>query len=477
MDLVVHDPLTRFIAQVAAILVVSRLLGLLAKLIGQPIVIAEITAGILLGPSLLGWLAPDAYAVVFAEESLGLLQLVSQIGLILFMFLVGLELDPGLLRGRAHTSVAISHTSIVVPFGLGALVAPLLQPSLAPAGVDLLSFTLFLGAAMSITAFPVLARILSERRLLRSRIGAITIACAAVDDVTAWCLLAFVVATARSTGLESAVLTTAMAVVYIGVMFLVVRPLLRRLASRVASREALTQNVVAVVLLCLLSSSWATELIGIHALFGAFLFGSVLPKDGGFAHALAEKLEDLVLVILLPLFFAFSGVRTQVGLVDSVGEWAICGFLVFIACLGKFGGSLVAARLTGIGWRESSAIGVLMNTRGLMELIVLNIGLDLGVISPTLFTMMVIMALVTTFMTTPILQLIYPAERLARELMQAGDSRQEPVIERRFTPLVCVAYDRSGPGLVTLVAAMRQPGRAGAAYALNLVPPTDRASF
>ncbi len=478
MDFLVHDPLTRFIAQVATIIVVSRLLGVGARWIGQPLVIAEITAGILLGPSLLGWAAPEVYEAVFSKTSLGLLQLVSQLGLVLFMFLVGLELDPSLLRGRAHTSVAISHTSIIVPFALGAVVAPMLHPVLAPEGVDLLPFTLFLGAAMSITAFPVLARILNERRLLRSRIGAITIACAAVDDVTAWCLLAFVVAIARATGMESAVITTAMAIAYIGFMFFAVRPLLRRLAQRVASRDALTQNVVALVLLCLFLSSWATELIGIHALFGAFLFGAVLPKDSGFAHALAEKLEDLVLVVLLPLFFAFSGVRTQIGLVDSASEWAMCGFIVFIACLGKFGGSAIAARLTGIGWREASAIGVLMNTRGLMELIVLNIGLDLGVISPTLFTMMVIMALVTTFMTTPVLQLIYPAERLARELLQAGDSRQEPVIERRFTPLVCVAYDRSGPGLVTLVSAMRPPGpAAGPAYALNLVPPTNRASF
>ncbi|MBX7077637.1 MAG: cation:proton antiporter [Nannocystaceae bacterium] len=474
---IIHDPLTRFIAQAVAILLLSRALGLLARRIGQPLVVAEIAAGILLGPSLFGLIAPETYAVVFEPTSLGLLGLVSQLGLILFMFLVGLELDPGLLAGRAHSSVAISHTSIIVPFGLGAAIAPWLHSTLAPEGVSLLPFTLFLGAAMSVTAFPVLARILSERRLVRSRVGAITIACAAVDDVTAWCLLAFVVATARATGASSAVITTLCSAAYVLVMFFLVRPLLGRIAARVGSREALTQNLVAVVLLCLLLSSWTTELLGIHGLFGAFLFGAVLPKQGGLAHALAEKLEDVVLVVLLPLFFAFSGVRTQIGLVDSPQEWLMCGVIVLVACAGKFGGSTIAARVTGMSWRESSAIGVLMNTRGLMELVVLNIGLELGVISPTLFTMMVIMALVTTFVTSPLLQRIYPAEQLAKDLIGAGDSLRVPTPTRRFATLVCVANERSGPGLVTIGEALRGPDRAEPTYALHLMSPTDRASF
>ena len=400
----IYDPLTRLFGQIIAIVLVSRLLGLVSRRIAQPMVIAEITAGILLGPSLLGWLLPEAAGVLFAPESLGALQLLSQVGLVLFMFLIGLELDPKLLAGRARTSVAISHTSIVVPFALGAGLAFWLYPRLSDPSVSFTAFTLFLGAAMSVTAFPVLARILSERRLLRTRVGAVTLACAAVDDVTAWCILAFVVAIARSTGLAAAGVTTVLSLVYIAAMFLLVRPLLSRLATRVSESEGLSNNAVAVVMLLLFASAWTTELIGIHALFGAFLLGAVLPKDGGFAHALAQKLEDLVLVVLLPLFFAYSGVRTQLGLLDTASDWWICGLIVLVASLGKFGGGAAAARLTGLSWRESGVLGILMNTRGLMELIVLNIGLDIGVISPTLFAMMVVMALVTTFLTSPVLE-------------------------------------------------------------------------
>jgi Kef-type K+ transport system membrane component KefB/nucleotide-binding universal stress UspA family protein len=475
MEVLIHDPFTRFIAQVAVIILAARLLGLGARWLGQPMVIAEITAGILLGPSLLGWLAPGTYQAIFPADSLELLSLVSQLGLIFFMFLVGLELEPGLLRGRGHASVVISHTSIVVPFGLGMLLALYLRPRLSDASVSFLAFSLFLGAAMSITAFPVLARILTERRLLRTRVGALTIACAAVDDVTAWCILAFVVAAARATGLGGAVQTTALALAYIGAMIFVVRPFLVRIAARIATPEGLTQNHVAVTILLLLASSWATELIGIHALFGAFLFGAILPKDGGFARSLAEKLEDLVLVVLLPLFFAYSGVRTQIGLLDSVSAWLMCGVIIITACVGKFAASTLAARLTGLGWREAGALGVLMNTRGLMELIVLNIGLDLGVISPTLFAMMVVMALVTTFMTTPVLQAIYPTEQMTRDLLLAAQpaGAAPAVTGPGLTTLLCVAYGGSGAGLVGLA---RTVGSA-VTYALHLVVPSDRGSF
>ncbi len=476
MSFLVHDPLTRLFAQIIAIILVSRLLGLVVKRLAQPMVIAEVTAGILLGPSLVGWLFPEASAVLFATESLGTLQIVSQVGLVLFMFLVGLELDPKLLQGRTRTSVVVSHTSIVVPFALGAALALWLYPRLSDPGVSFAAFTLFLGAAMSVTAFPVLARILSERRLLRTRLGAITIACAAVDDVTAWCILAFVVAIARSTGLAAAATTTVLALVYIGFMFWLIRPLLRRLAGVVTEAQGLSQNMMAVVMVLLIASAWATELIGIHALFGAFLLGAVLPKEGGFAHALSEKLEDLVLVVLLPLFFAFSGVRTQLGLLDSASDWLICLVIILVASVGKFGASMLAARWTGLSWRESGALGILMNTRGLMELIVLNIGLDLGVISPTLFAMMVVMALVTTFLTSPVLEWVYPQSLIERELLEPEPPRPPPVGDE-FRVLVCVASGRSGPGLVALAGALQGKGATpGEIEALHLLPPTHRAS-
>lgn len=478
LEFFIHDPLTRFIAQIVSIIIVSRLLGIVTRRLGQPMVIAEITAGIFLGPSLLGLFWPDVGQVLFAPESLGLLQLVSQLGLILFMFLIGLELDPELLKGRAHTSIAISHTSIIVPFALGVGLAFYLYPLWSDPEVPFLAFSLFLGVAMSITAFPVLARILSERRLLRTRIGAVTIACAAVDDVTAWCVLAFVVAAARADGFGEAALTTGLSLAYIGVMFWGVRPLLRRIAARQRGEDGISQNVVAGILLLLFFSSWATELIGIHALFGAFLFGAVLPKESGFAHALAEKLEDLVLVVLLPLFFAFSGVRTQLSLLDTSAAWLTCLLIIFVACLGKFGGSAVAAKMTGLSWRESGALGILMNTRGLMELIVLNIGLDLGVISPAVFAMMVVMALVTTFMTTPILELVYPQELIARDLLeQSAPSSSEPPDSTRnahLKSLLCVADKNTGPELLSLAQALGKPSTV---HALHLVPPTERASY
>jgi Kef-type K+ transport system membrane component KefB len=410
------NPLTLLILQLIAIIGLSRLIGRGARWLGQPLVIAEVVAGIVLGPSLLGQVAPGWMGALFPAESLPGLKLLSQVGLVLFMFLVGLDLDPKMLKGKGRASVAISHTSIVVPFALGAGAGALwLYEKLSDPSVPFLSFVLFMGAAMSITAFPVLARILSERGLMQTRVGAVALTCAAVDDVTAWCLLAFVVSLVRASDLMDAVLTTVLALGYSGFMGVAVRPFLSRLGARVAKGRGLTQNVVAVTLLLLLASAWVTEFIGIHALFGAFLFGAIIPKEHGLAEGLAKRVEDVAVVLLLPVFFAFSGLRTQIGLLDSAGAWTTCGAIILLACVGKFGGSTVAARMTGMRWREAGAIGVLMNTRGLMELIVLNLGLDLGVISPTLFTMMVLMALVTTVITTPLLKWIYPPAEQARE--------------------------------------------------------------
>lgn len=469
---ILSNPLALFVTQAILIVGSSRAVAFVTRKLGQPLVVAEVIAGIMLGPSVLGFLWPGAMTALFPKGSMPALALVSQFGLLLFMFIIGLELHPKLLRGRAHQSVAISHASIVLPFALGAAGAVHWYPTLAPPGVRFSSFLLFMGVSMSITAFPVLARILVERRLLRSRVGATAISCAAVDDVTAWCILAFIVSIVRAVSLGEAVQTVVFAVLYVAGMVWIVRPLLAYLARR--TRVELTQGVVVLILLCVLASSWITELIGIHALFGAFLMGAILPKEGSFATALAEKIEDVVVLLMLPLFFAYSGLRTQIGLLDSVSSWITCLAIIVLACVGKYGGSAVAARLSGFPWREASAIGILMNTRGLMELIVLNLGYDLGVISPRLFAMLVIMALVTTFMTTPLLELVYPIERLKKELVEPASSR---VLVPRFTAVACVSDEATAPGLVTLAA-----GLAGSTspdtrvYAVRLVQPDERAS-
>ena len=397
--------LLHFLIALIVVVATARVLGSIFRSAHQPPVVGEIIAGILLGPSLLGRFAPGASAYIFPAGVAPYLNMLSQIGVILYMFLVGLELDPALLRKRGHTTVAISHASIIAPFLLGAAIALMLYPRLSTRDVPFTCFSLFLGVSMSVTAFPVLARILTDRGIHKTRMGAIALTCAAVDDVTAWCLLAFVVSVARAQA-SGALVTIGMALAYIFVMLLVVRPAMVRLSLLYGNRGRLTQGVMAAVFVALLLSGCATEMIGIHAVFGAFALGAVIPHDSGMARDLTDRLEDIVIVLLLPAFFAYTGLRTQINLVSGVQEWAICALIIGVASIGKFGGSAIAARFTGLNWRDASALGVLMNTRGLMELIVLNIGLEMKVISPTLFAMLVIMALVTTFATTPILHFI-----------------------------------------------------------------------
>ena len=448
--------------QIAVVLVAARGVGFLFRKIRQPQVVGEMVAGIMLGPSLLGWLAPGASAVLFPVASLGYLNTLSQVGLLIFMFLVGLEFDPKLLRGRGHTALVTSHVSIVAPFFLGAALALYLYPRLSDDSVSFNGFALFMGAAMSVTAFPVLARILTERNLLGTRVGAIAIACAAVDDVTAWTILAVVVAIVRAAAVETPLwLTLTGTAIYMAAMIVVVRRALRMLESFYHSRGRLTQDMVAVTLLLLLASAWTTEWLGIHALFGAFALGAVMPKEPGLVHGLREKLEDLTVVFLLPLFFAFTGLRTSIGLVTDPEMWTIAALIMLVAVAGKFGGSTLAARATGLDWREAGAVGILMNTRGLMELVILNIGLELGVISPAVFTMMVMMALLTTFMTTPLLELIYPARRIREE--SAGET--EP---HRFTVLLPIALPRSGPALLDAARALAPADTTPRVYALHL---------
>ncbi len=400
--------LSQVLIALVTIISAARIFGFLCQRVGQPRVIGEVIAGIALGPSLLGQFAPDAMVFVFPSTITPVLGILAQLGVILYMFLVGLELNSGLLHSRAQATVAISHASIIGPFLLGAVLALSAYSTYAPAGVTFTSFALFLGVAMSITAFPVLARILTDLRLDKTELGVMALSCAAADDVTAWCLLAFVVGVTQA-DLYGAVITIILSVCYISVMFGLARPVMIRLLAPLKNTE-LSVNATAWVLVAVLASAVITEFIGIHAIFGAFLLGAIIPHDSHVARSFRKKLEDVVSILLLPVFFAYTGTRTQIGLLSESSDWWFCSLIILVATVGKFGGTLIASRFTGLDWRTSASLGILMNTRGLMELIVLNIGLDLGVISPTLFAMMVLMALVTTIATTPVLRLIIRPE-------------------------------------------------------------------
>lgn len=399
------SPLVHVLLILAVVVAVGRMLGKLLARWHQPPVIGEVLAGIALGPSLLGQIWPAATAFLLPADVAAYLNVLAQLGVVLYMFIVGLELNAGLLRDRAHATIAISHASIVAPFMLGAVLALWLYPRLSNEEVRFTSFALFLGVAMSVTAFPVLARILTDRGLTSTSLGAVALSCAASDDVTAWCLLALVVGVAQAK-VAGAFWVIVGAVAYLAAMFLLVRPLVERWLRK--HDGPLTPGKMAVVFVAVLLSAIATETIGVHAIFGAFLLGAVIPHDSRLAKEIAYKLTDFVTVLLLPAFFALTGMRTQIGLVSGLDAWLMCGLVLLVATCGKFGGTLGAARLAGLSWTEGAALGVLMNTRGLMELVVLNIGLDLGVISPTLFAMMVIMAVVTTVATTPLVALLIP---------------------------------------------------------------------
>jgi len=401
------------ILQIGTILIVARLVGWLFGKLHQPRVVGEMLAGILLGPSLLGWLAPGISAAIFPPDSLGHLNSLSQVGLLIFMFLVGLELDLGHLRELGRAAVMTSQVSIIVPFILGSAFALYLLPRLSDPSVHFTGFALFMGAAMSVTAFPVLARILTERNMFRTRVGSVAIACAAVDDVTAWCILAGIVVIVRASSMELPVWQIVVGLaVFVLLMGFVVRPALRRLEMVYEKRGHLTQDLIAVILLVVLASGWITESLGVHALFGAFLAGVIMPRHPKLSGELSQKFEALIVVLLLPIYFALTGLRTSIFLISGAQMWLYCAVIIVLAVIGKLGGSMLSARLNGMTWREAAAVGILMNTRGLVELVILNIGLDLGILSPPLFSIMVLMALVTTLMTTPLLTWIYPENKV-----------------------------------------------------------------
>lgn len=389
------------VAVPAAILACQAGAALLRRF-GQPPVIGEIAMGIVLGPSLLGWLWPEAQAWLFPEPVLPYTSVLGQIGLLGFMFLVGLELDLGALRGSSRTAVAVSQAGMLVPLCLGALLAFPLYGRLAPDGVGFVPFTLFMAVAMSVTAFPVLARILVDRGLYGTPLGALAMACAAVDDVAAWCLLALVVALTAAGSPFDALSAAGLTVAFGAAMLLVVRPLLARWAARGRADRA-NDGVVMVLLFSGLSlAALATDLIGVHTLFGAFLFGVATPRGHRRVEASAARLRAVVVPLLLPLFFVHTGLSTEIGaLAAEPAQWLWTGALLAVAVLGKWGGAAGAARMCGRPWREAMSIGALMNCRGLTELVVLTIGLELGVIGPDLFTMLVLVALITTALTAP----------------------------------------------------------------------------
>ncbi|PRZ26466.1 cation:proton antiporter [Flavobacterium granuli] len=440
-----QDPLAILLVQIITIILVARFCGWIFKKIGQPSVIGEIIAGIILGPSLLGMYFPDFSAALFPVESLGNLKFLSQIGLILFMFVIGMELDLKVLKNKANEAVVISHASIVIPFALGIGLAYFVYNRFAPEGVKFLSFSLFMGIAMSITAFPVLARIVQERGIHKTRLGAIVITCAAADDITAWCLLAVVIAIVKAGTFVSSLYIIGLAMIYVVVMLFIVKPFLKRIGDLYGSKDAIVKPVVAIFFLILILSSYATEVIGIHALFGAFMTGAIMPDIAKFRTIFIEKVEDVAVILLLPLFFVFTGLKTEIGLINDPYLWKVTGFIILVAVVGKFLGSALAAKFVGQNWRDSLTIGALMNTRGLMELIVLNIGLELKVLTPEVFTMMVIMALVTTFMTGPALDLI-------NYIFKTKDSTEivELTKHKKYRILISFGNNEKGKSLLRL---------------------------
>jgi Kef-type K+ transport system membrane component KefB len=399
------DTLMHVLLALTVVILAARAFGAAFSFIQQPPVIGEVIAGLALGPSLLGRVAPRVSQFLLPTAVAPFLSVIAQVGVILFMFLVGLELDTSRIRQRTHATVAISHASIIVPFLLGSTMALWLYPILSSRDVPFTTFALFLGVSLSVTAFPVLARILTDRGIHKTRLGVIALTCAAVDDITAWCLLAFIVGVVKAHA-SGALGTVGLSALYVVGMLSFVRPMAAHFVRKQELVKSLPKSAIAVVFVALLLSALATEAIGIHALFGAFLLGAIIPHESQLAREITKRLEDIVVVLLLPAFFAFTGMRTQIGLVSGVAQWSICLAIVLAASAGKFGGTFLAGTLTGLGARDAASLGVLMNTRGLMELIVLNLGLDLHVISPTLFAMLVLMAVITTLATTPTLHVL-----------------------------------------------------------------------
>lgn len=441
----IQAPIGILLLQIIVILLFCRIFGFLFVKLGQPSVVGEIVAGIVLGPSILGHYFPEITAFLFPPESLANITILSQFGLILFMFAIGMELDLSEVKSKMRETILISHTSTVIPFFLGMLLAYFVYDRYAYENTPFLSFSLFIGIAMSITAFPVLARIIQEKGLTKSHLGTITLASAANGDITAWCLLAVVVAIAQAGNMLSAFYNIFFSVLYIALMFAVIRPFMRMIGQIYHNKEVIDKGLVALMFLVLIASSWLTEILGLHALFGAFMAGVVMPSNIKFRKIMTEKVEDVSLSLFLPLFFVSTGLRTEIGLLNSPSLWWMCGLFTLVAIVGKFAGAMVPARFTGESWKNSLYIGALMNTRGLMELVVLTIGYEMHILPPPIFVMLVLMTLVTTFMTAPLISLIKFIFRKRDRFIELKQREHQEGLFR-----VLLSFGRAGNGQVML---------------------------
>ncbi|KNC97065.1 uncharacterized protein SPPG_07462 [Spizellomyces punctatus DAOM BR117] len=487
------DPVALFLLQALIIIVLSRLLAILLGYVRQPRVIAEVIGGILLGPSVLSRSAAFKENV-FPTSSIPRLSLIANFALIFFLFLVGLELDPRTLMKKAKQSAFISISGIAVPFAVGVGVSKAIYDTLADKTVPFYSFFVFCGVAMSITAFPVLARILTELKLLQTTVGQVTLASAAVDDGVAWCLLILVVALINNPSDSVTAVYVFLLVVAWGLFLVIaVRPLLAYIVRRGADNDHISHLSVLATFIVILGSSWFTQAAGVHAIFGGFLAGLITPHDHGFAIKLTEKIEDFVTILLLPLYFALSGLNTNIGTLSDGQAWGYTILVILVACGGKVVGCTAAAKFTGFNWRESFAVGFLMNTKGLVELIVLNLGYEAGVINQKIFSMFVIMALVTTFMTTPIISFIYPPQfythiRRAASHDTLSMSRSHHDLEKHewesnsnherggIQVLLCLPNMATVPAMMSVTQMFQTTRSSLSVFALRLIRLTERTS-
>jgi len=441
----VEELLQPVLVQLVVIVAAARIAGVLARRLGQPAVVGEVVAGLLLGPSLLGWLLPELSAAIFKPQFPGvppelaaaafpkIFQVFSQVGLIFLLFLIGLEFEFGHLKERGEAALAVSLAGIALPFALGAILARVVHPYLEDhptAGpVPLFGLTLFMGISMAITAIPVLGRIMFELNVQRTRLGTVTMTAAAINDAVGWVMLAAVAALARATfDPADTALMVAETVGFALLVALVVRPLAVRYFawSLRGNAGSLSFNALAVLVVLMLLCAVATNLIGIFAIFGPFLLGVALSDQPGFRAAVTARLRDLVTVFFLPVFFTYTGLRTEVTSVAGVAGWLTLLGVLVAAVSGKLGGCALAARASGMTWRESLIVGAMMNTRGLMELIVINVGYELGVIPKSLFAALVIMAVVTTVMTTPLLLLLRRGTEIEAPIAASGFLTKSP---------------------------------------------------